>query len=179
MKRCEVIHVAIICAGYDASRAVATLVKSLLFYRKNPIHMHFVADIIAKNVLETLFYSWDIPHSMSLVNRNSIFYKHFLIFLSIAVNYSFYSAENLTTDVAWIPNKHYSGVFGLLKLTLPKVLPESLDRVIVLDCDVTFSSDIADLWEIFSLFSPEQVINLNTVSHANILNLHFYQRRLV
>lgn len=63
-KRCETIHVAIVCAGYDATRAVSTLIKSLLFYRKNPIHLHFVADSIAHKILNTLFHSWDIPHGM-------------------------------------------------------------------------------------------------------------------
>ena len=73
------------------------------------------------------------------------------------MNYSFYSADKLTSDVAWIPNKHYSGVYGLLKLTLPKVLPQSLNKVIVLDCDVTFSADIGDIWAVFSSFSADQV----------------------
>ena len=43
-------------------------------------------------------------------------------------------------QVAWIPNKHYSGVYGLMKLTLPKTLPASLEKVIVLDTDVTFAT---------------------------------------
>lgn len=84
-----------------------------------------------------------------------ILIHHLLIF---SVNYSFYLAENLTSEVAWIPNKHYSGVYGLLKLTLPKLLPQSLDKVIVLDTDVTFSADIAELWAVFSSFSDKQVI---------------------
>lgn len=62
-KPCEIIHVAIVCAGYDASRAVTTLIKSLLFYRKNPIHLHFIADTIAQDILKVLFQTWDIPHS--------------------------------------------------------------------------------------------------------------------
>jgi hypothetical protein len=33
-------------------------------------------------------------------------------------------------QVSWIPNKHYSGVYGLMKLTLPKTLPETLEKVI-------------------------------------------------
>lgn len=84
--------------------------------------------------------------------------KSILLTFHILVNYSFYSADELTTDVAWIPNKHYSGVYGLLKLTLPKVLPQSVDKVIVFDCDVTFSADIADLWAVISSFSSNQVI---------------------
>ncbi len=52
-------------------------------------------------------------------------------------------------DVSWIPNKHYSGIFGLLKLAVPKLLPDDLDRVIVLDTDVTLAADISGLWRLF------------------------------
>ena len=34
---CDEIQVAIVCAGPDVSRTVVTLVKSILFYRRNPI----------------------------------------------------------------------------------------------------------------------------------------------
>ena len=71
---------------------------------------------------------------------------------------SFYLADNVVPEVSWIPNKHYSGVYGLLKLTLPRALPLTLDRVIVLDTDVTFATDIAQLWSLFSQMSPSQVI---------------------
>ena len=80
---------------------------------------------------------------------------------------SFYLADDSTEDVAWIPNKHYSGVYGLLKLTLPHLLPDWLDKVIVLDCDVTFAADVAELWDIFSSFSKDQVQILSSlVSHC-------------
>lgn len=58
--------------------------------------------------------------------------------------------------VSWIPNKHYSGLYGLMKLVLPGVLPPDLARVIVLDTDVTFASDIAELWALFVHFSGER-----------------------
>ncbi|XP_039723817.1 xylosyl- and glucuronyltransferase LARGE2 isoform X9 [Pteropus medius] len=63
-------------------------------------------------------------------------------------------------QVSWIPNKHYSGLYGLMKLVLPGALPPALARVIVLDTDVTFASDIAELWALFAYFSDEQVIGL-------------------
>ena len=31
--------------------------------------------------------------------------------------------------MSWIPNKHYSGIFGLMKLVLTEALPHSLDKV--------------------------------------------------
>ena len=35
----------------------------------------------------------------------------------------------LQNEVSWVPNKHYSGVYGLLKLTLTKLLPATIGRV--------------------------------------------------
>ncbi|XP_046312748.1 xylosyl- and glucuronyltransferase LARGE2 isoform X5 [Marmota monax] len=129
--KCELLHVAIVCAGHNSSREVITLVKSLLFYRKNPLHLHLVTDAVARNILETLFRTWMVP----------------------ALGVSFYHAEQLKPQISWIPNKHYSGLYGLMKLVLPGILPPGLARVIVLDTDVTFASDIAELWALFAHFS--------------------------
>ncbi len=73
----------------------------------------------------------------------SKFVIKFLFLLFFAVEVSFYSSESVTDDVSWVPNKHYSGIYGLLKLTLPKLLPQSLTKVIVLDTDVTLATDIS------------------------------------
>ena len=59
------------------------------------------------------------------------------------VRVSFYMIDEVVDDISWIPNKHYSGIYGLLKLTLPKILPRSLDKTIVLDTDVTLANDIS------------------------------------
>ena len=56
---------------------------------------------------------------------------------------SFYIIGEVVDDISWIPNKHYSGIYGLLKLTLPKILPKHLDKTIVLDTDVTLANDIS------------------------------------
>ena len=131
--KCEIIEIVIVCAGYNSSRSVVTLIKSILFYRKNPLHFHFISDSIAQLILQTLFKTWAVP--------------------GIAV--SFYSADNLQSDVSWIPNEHYSGVYGLIKLVIPNALPQSLDKVIVLDTDITFATDIAELWKLFSNMTKE------------------------
>lgn len=47
-----------------------------------------------------------------------------------------------------------------MKLVLPSILPLSLARVVVLDTDVTFSSDIAELWALFAHFSGEVPVGL-------------------
>ncbi|KFO19873.1 Glycosyltransferase-like protein LARGE2 [Fukomys damarensis] len=122
------LHVAIVCAGLNSSREVVTLVKSMLFYRKNPLHLHLVTDAVARSILETLFLTWMVPA--------------------------------LAPQISWVPNKHYSGLYGLMKLVLPGVLPPGLAQVIVLDTDVTFAADIAELWALFASFSDKQVIGL-------------------
>ncbi|NWU52449.1 LARG2 glucuronyltransferase, partial [Dromas ardeola] len=145
--KCELLHVAIVCAGHNASRDVVTLVKSILFHRKNPLHFHFITDSVAHQILQTLFQSWMVP----------------------SVHVSFYNADDLKAgtcpllcppEVSWIPNKHYSGIYGLMKLTLAKALPSNLSKVIVLDTDITFATDIAELWAVFGKFSDKQVIGL-------------------
>uniref|UniRef100_A0A8C5C3Y2 LARGE xylosyl- and glucuronyltransferase 1 n=1 Tax=Gadus morhua TaxID=8049 RepID=A0A8C5C3Y2_GADMO len=136
--KCETIHVAIVCAGYNASRDVVTLVKSVLFHRRNPLHFHFITDAIAQQILASLFHTWMVP----------------------AVRVDFYDADELKSEVSWIPNKHYSGIYGLMKLVLTKTLPSDLQRVIVLDTDITFATDIAELWAVFHKFKGQQVLGL-------------------
>ncbi|KAJ8249573.1 hypothetical protein COCON_G00227890 [Conger conger] len=104
------IHVAIVCAGYNASRDVVTLVKSVLFHRRNPLHFHFITDSIAQHILASLFHTWMVP----------------------AVQVHFYDAHELKSEVSWIPNKHYSGIYGLMKL----------------------------LWAVFHKFKGQQVLGL-------------------
>lgn len=76
------------------------------------------------------------------------------------MEYSFYLTDKLAKDVNWIPNKHYSGIYGLMKLVLTKALPQSLAKTIVLDTDVTFACDIAQLWRLFDSFGPKHAIAL-------------------
>ncbi|XP_061133354.1 xylosyl- and glucuronyltransferase LARGE2s isoform X2 [Syngnathus typhle] len=106
VQKCEVIHVACVCAGHKTSRDMVTLVKSVLFHRRNPLHFHLITDAVANQTLSTLFQSWMVP----------------------SVQVSFYDAEDL--------------------------------KVIVLDTDITFATDIAELWGIFRKFTDKQVIGL-------------------
>ena len=88
--------------------------------------------------METLFETWMLPQ----------------------VKVDFYLSETVVNDVAWIPNKHYSGIYGLLKLTLPKILSEKLNKVIVLDTDVALATDISKLWQLFSTFQSQEALGL-------------------
>ena len=130
---CETIHIALVAVGSSTVRSVATVVKSILFYRHNPLHFHFVSDDRSKYILQVLFKTWKLP----------------------AVSMSFYPAARAHDQVAWIPNSHYSGVFGLMKLTIPSLLPSSVQKVIVVDTDIMLLSDILSLWKYFDEVSAQ------------------------
>ncbi|XP_068596788.1 xylosyl- and glucuronyltransferase LARGE2s [Brachionichthys hirsutus] len=138
VQKCELIHVACVCAGHNATRDAVTLVKSILFHRRTPLHFHFISEKVSSSILGPLFQSWMVP----------------------SVQVSFYDMDQLKAEVSWVPNKHYSGIYGLMKLMLTKALPSDLSKVIVLDTDITFATDIADLWGFFKTFTDEQVIGL-------------------
>lgn len=134
----ELVHVAIVCAGYNSSREAMTLIKSLLYHRSVLLHIHFIVDPPAKKILGTLFRTWNVPD----------------------LTVSFYSTALVERKVSWIPNIHYGGVYGLMKLCIPDILPPSIKRIIILDTDLLFLTDIAHLWNIFTLFRKGEVIGL-------------------
>ncbi|XP_065578708.1 xylosyl- and glucuronyltransferase LARGE2s-like isoform X2 [Artemia franciscana] len=110
----------------------------MLFYRRQPLHFHFVSDSAAKVVIENLFQSWKVPK----------------------VQYTIYQSSRLIPSVSWVPTNHYSGVNGLMKLGLLEILPSWLQQVICVDTDITFADDIARLWLRFKEFGPREAIGL-------------------
>lgn len=77
--KCEVIEVGIVCAGYNSTRSVVTLIKSILFYRKNPLRFHFVVDVISRKILKTLFDTWKIPQCKVPIYYYKKYYSNSLI----------------------------------------------------------------------------------------------------
>lgn len=67
--KCQVIHVVSVCAGFNSSRLAVTLVKSILFFRKHPLHLHFVTDQNAMNILNHLFQTWDVSQGTLHINN--------------------------------------------------------------------------------------------------------------
>ncbi|XP_072945492.1 xylosyl- and glucuronyltransferase LARGE2s-like isoform X2 [Epargyreus clarus] len=76
------------------------------------------------------------------------------------MKYTCYNAQNRLAQVRWIPNSHYSGIYAMVKLLFPSILPETLKQVIVLDSDLTFLCDVAELWALFRNMTDDQFIGL-------------------
>ena len=122
--KCEVVHIAMVVSDTETVQRLVVVVKSILFYRHNPIHFHFLLNTRSKEIVSTIFKTWLLP----------------------AVRVSFYSLSNATNAVKWSPDSCGLDVHAVARLTLVNVLPSSLKAVIVLDIDVMLSSDIGQLW---------------------------------
>ncbi|CAH0591403.1 unnamed protein product [Chrysodeixis includens] len=134
---CETVHIAIVCMG-KCTRLITPMLKSMLHHRQNPIHFHLVVDTSSQHTFTKLFDTWDLPD----------------------VKYSCYNAEERLVQVQWIPNSHYSGTYSLVKLLFPDILPDTLSQAIVVDSDLTFMCDVAELWAMFRNMTDDQFIGL-------------------
>lgn len=72
----QVIHIAVVCAGHSASRQVVTLIKSILFHRRNPLHFHFISDAIAEKILTVLFKTWEITAGKDTLEKYIMYCKN-------------------------------------------------------------------------------------------------------
>lgn len=99
-----------------------------------------------------------IDACFSLFYANVFLFRLIVLDAIILVNVTFYGAEVWMPKVSWIPNTHYSGVYGLLKLILPDAIQE--DKILVLDTDVTVMSDVYSLWKMFESFSTVEILGL-------------------
>lgn len=127
---CETIHLAIVCGKFNSSRDFYVLLKSILFYRTDPIHLHLFVDNISSSILTELFHTWSVPD----------------------LNYTLYNLPDYENEVAWIPSQHYSHRYGLMKVVFVSVLAESnkdLTRVVLLDTDMLSLGNINSIWKEF------------------------------
>lgn len=135
----EVIHLATGCYGVRQIGRLTTMLKSVLFYRTNPMKLHILTDEETKIPLETYFSTWNI--SYFTVTCYPI-------------------KDRLTEEISWIPYTHQHGNYGLHKLLLDHILPENVEKIIVYDTDVVVLSDISELWRYFDRFIRMQAIGM-------------------
>lgn len=61
MKKCETIHIGIVCTGHKPILYLMTMLKSIYFYRNNPLHFHIMVNKLSDKALRVLFESWAVP----------------------------------------------------------------------------------------------------------------------
>ncbi|KAL5111621.1 LARGE xylosyl and glucuronyltransferase 2 [Taenia crassiceps] len=143
-----VIDVALVVGGGSASRKVPVLVKSIFYHRLLQRHcnellpkfrFHIICSTNACKSLSVLFETWRI---------------------SALVKVYFYSIANFLSLVNWIPNAHYSGDYGLMKLVISDVLPCTIKKVILLDLDTLVEGNLISIWKSAETFEKEEIIGL-------------------
>ena len=72
-----------------------------------------------------------------------------------------YRWERYKEEVEWIPNTHYSGVYGSLKMIVANILPTNVKQVILLDTDLIFNACISQLWHHFSNFTHDHLFAMS------------------
>ncbi|KAL1506283.1 hypothetical protein ABEB36_005675 [Hypothenemus hampei] len=136
---CEIIHIGIVCSGYNSNVHFHALLKSLFLTRSNPLHLHLLVSNESELVLNQLLKTWQIPR----------------------VNISYYNINKWLKDVRWVPNGHYSGHYGLLKLIFNKIIPSSVTtNLLILDTDLIITEDVYFLWKLFDKFNNNQMIGI-------------------
>ncbi|GMS92880.1 hypothetical protein PENTCL1PPCAC_15055, partial [Pristionchus entomophagus] len=120
-------HIVLVLGGYKTVNLASVLFKSLLFHHRGPLVFHFITDKQARQVLPTLFDTWSLP----------------------SVRYRIYDMEEYKKEVDWVPNKHYSSWYGLMRLAIPDILPEDVKEVLFLDTDLVVLDDITPLFDSF------------------------------
>ncbi|VDN90108.1 unnamed protein product [Brugia pahangi] len=155
-RHCQVLHLAlVVCGGVHLSYPLSTLIKSILRYRQQAIVLHLLVDDITMRTISLLFSTWRLP----------------------AVKVMYYNASQYLDRFSWIPNRHYSGRYGFLKLILNDILPADVDKVIILDTDALIMDDIAQLWSFFSKMTSLQAIGLTeNLSNWYLINRNTSQR---
>lgn len=141
ISECQDIHIAMVVGGYNSTRGFYVLLKSILFYRTDIIHLHLFVDNIAHQILVSLFRGWIVP-DLHVIYYNISTYEH---------------------EITWLTNVHYSGHYGLMKLILLDVLSkkaDTIDKLIILDTDMLVLGDISTIWSEFNNFNDKQELGL-------------------
>ncbi|GMR40392.1 hypothetical protein PMAYCL1PPCAC_10587, partial [Pristionchus mayeri] len=128
-------HIAMVLGGYKVVRQASALFKSILYHHPGPLVFHFITDEQSREVLPTLFATWNLP----------------------SVRVHTYDIDAYKSRVDWIPNAHYSAVYGLMKLIIPDILPYDTEEVLLFDTDLIVLGDITPLFDAFN-GTPESAL---------------------
>ena len=54
-------HLVLQCTGADYTRESIFLLKTILHFRKSPLHLHILADAIGNSTVSLLLDTWQLP----------------------------------------------------------------------------------------------------------------------
>ncbi|KAI0086679.1 hypothetical protein BDY19DRAFT_894430 [Irpex rosettiformis] len=138
---------------WEPSSAIegALLIKSILMYASEPVHIHIICDESARLEAEA---------RLELLNHP--FYDVAVFFYQLP----WQSIQDRLDREGSIWTSHSAGAAGLLKLLVHEILPETVKKAIYVDTDAFFISNPLLLWKQFDTLKPETAIVMP--SHPNL-----------
>ncbi|XP_030388274.1 xyloside xylosyltransferase 1 [Scaptodrosophila lebanonensis] len=125
---------------------------SLLKHTTAQLHLHIITDKSSEqSVLEIL------QRQIKRFRRSVIYTMYDVKICSKAIQDI---AAKLSPYFNSAPNSYYSDSLFFLSLGLHRIADLSLNRVILLDCDIVFRSDVRSLFAEFDHFLPHQLFGL-------------------
>ena len=120
---CPPLHIVMIIVSYSESRSSFLAIKSILMYRQEKLHFHFITDSTAQKILGTMMSSWLLP----------------------GVEFDFYNITEAWSTTPWSNSQLCSK--ELLKIAaLHLVLPHEIDAVLVVDPNLIITTSVFEMF---------------------------------
>ena len=124
---CQTVHVAMVVGSDTLSWQSYLAIKSVLIHRTTKLHFHFITDSMTRTVLNSMMSSWLLP----------------------GVLHDYYDLKETWRRIGKSHDyqNHCNGTL-ILKLNLMQILPDSVQRVIVINPTSTVKIDLQELWSV-------------------------------
>ncbi|GMR62820.1 hypothetical protein PMAYCL1PPCAC_33015, partial [Pristionchus mayeri] len=125
--QCTDRHFVLMLGGRKSQNIASALYKSILHHVRGSVVFHFIADNHHKQIISTLFKTWQLP----------------------SVRYYVYDMEPYKRKLKWIRNSHYSTVASVMRLVVPEILPVEVKVALIIDTDMIVLDDISPIFDAF------------------------------
>ncbi|KAA3680372.1 uncharacterized protein DEA37_0010259 [Paragonimus westermani] len=178
----ETVHVVYTLRGSESLVFAEVLLKSMLYYqgrfhednstcttngfpqikprcpqtlpiRQSHIVIHVLIDYATRAEFARMFHLWQRPF----------------------LEWRFYRAEYHEKLLRQLKNSHHSGIPSLMKLLVPVILPDEVEKAIVMDSDMLFNHNVLELWELFEQFNSSQAIGLSWTLKAPLPGCQYFR----
>ena len=124
---CQTVHVAMVVDSDTLSWQSYLAIKSVLIHRTTKLHFHFITDSMTRTVLNSMMSSWLLP----------------------GVLHDYYDLKETWRKIGNSHDyqNHCNGTL-ILKLNLMQILPDNVQRVIVVNPTSTVKIDLQELWSV-------------------------------
>ncbi|THD24584.1 hypothetical protein D915_004502 [Fasciola hepatica] len=171
----DTIHLCMTVNGLIVSQRMLNTIRSILYYQNRVIRdrPECLIRILNATILscpENLAKKYLRPiHFHIITNKHTqgIVHKNLVQWALERVTWSFYSMDDNIYKVKWVSNYHSAGLSAMIKLVIPNMLPETVEKVITIDTDVLFNHDITELWDHFQKFNEKQMLGFAWEQQSN------------